>query len=311
MKTLQFFFFCCFLITITAANAQTCWSELPQIQGNKTVCIGKRSTLTATNASAYTWSTGETSAQIQIMPLAHQIYFVTVTNEKGCTAVLSQAVSVVSLALKPMQSVIIAKGKSATVGFLATQLKYEWNTAETTPQITVNPLLSTIYTVTASTRSGCSASSEVVVEVEMPSETVSETAALSESTPTNFTEKITKTVEKEIEKTGASPILTPIAETTTPKTAKIEVPRTAISMYPNPVTGSEATLKLVTTQEDLNATIVISDMWGRTLHTQHAEVFVGTNYLKLNVNGLGVGSYVVRIVSNTLRFDAQKMVKTI
>jgi Secretion system C-terminal sorting domain len=286
MHSPQFYlFFLCCIAQFSPLLAQNCWQEQPAIQGNKVVCTGKSIVLTATEATKYEWSTGETSPSIEIAPLSRQMYYVTVTNKNGCTEVLSQAVAVASLALKPMQNVVVEKGKSATVGFYANQLQYQWSNEETTPQITVKPDFTSIYTVTATTKTGCSATSEVLVEVDLPlSAAISETAAL---------EKISNPVEIQKDNTEV----------------KIEVPRTAISMYPNPIAHGDATVKVVTNVEDLNAVAIVSDLWGRTILTQRSELFMGTNYLKINTNSLATGTYVVRIVSNQLRFDAQKLVK--
>lgn len=289
MKILQFFF------TLLFANvlyAQTCWQEMPVIRGSSVLCIGKTGTLTATNGSIYAWSTGETTATIDIAPQTHQLYTVTVTNKRGCSEILTQAVSVRSLALKPMQNLDIMKGKSATIGFYATQLQYRWNTNEVTPQITVKPSFSSIYTVTASTKNGCSATSEVWVEVNDANENTAEIAI----TPPII-------IEKNIEKVAL------LEMTAIAAMPKIEVPRTAISMYPNPIANGDATVKVVTNIEDLNAIAIVSDLWGRTILTQRSEIFMGTNYIKINTNNLPTGTYVVRIASNLLRFDAQKLVK--
>jgi hypothetical protein len=293
MKTLQFLLLS--LLFSNLLSAQNCWEDakkMPTIQGSSVVCAGKTSTLTAINGSSYQWSTGETTATIDIAPQTHQLYTVTVTHRNGCSEVLTQAISVRSLALKPMQNVDIEKGKSATVGFYATQLQYRWNTDETTPQITVSPSFTSTYTVTASTKNGCSATSEVLVEV---------LAAMENATIIAATEPIM--IEKIIEKTT-------VAETTAAAfTPKIEVPRTAISMYPNPISGGDATVKVVTNVEDLNTVVIVCDLWGRTMLTQRSELFMGTNYIKINTNNLATGTYLVRIASNSLRFEAQKLVK--
>ena len=82
MKILQFLFFIGFFSN--RLYAQNCWQAQPTLQGSSVVCLGKTATLSVTSGSFYEWSTGETTASIQIEPQTHQIYSVTVTSEKGC-----------------------------------------------------------------------------------------------------------------------------------------------------------------------------------------------------------------------------------
>ena len=51
-----------------------------------TSCAGELVTLTATGGASYLWSTGETSASIDVAPAADTTYSVTVTSTEGCTA---------------------------------------------------------------------------------------------------------------------------------------------------------------------------------------------------------------------------------
>jgi type IX secretion system substrate protein len=52
---------------------------------SSTVCAGSTTTLTASGANTYTWSTGDTTAAIAITPTLNTTYTVTGTNNKGCT----------------------------------------------------------------------------------------------------------------------------------------------------------------------------------------------------------------------------------
>ncbi|MCC6282202.1 MAG: hypothetical protein IT262_16485, partial [Saprospiraceae bacterium] len=64
------------------------------ITGTNIVCSGTSTTLTASGGTSYLWSTGATTAAINVSPSALTTYTVTVTNASGCTATASDAVQV-------------------------------------------------------------------------------------------------------------------------------------------------------------------------------------------------------------------------
>src|SRR5690606_282024 len=52
---------------------------IPELLGDFTLCIGESTTLTATNGLAYLWSTGDTTASIELTPLNDSTVSVIVT----------------------------------------------------------------------------------------------------------------------------------------------------------------------------------------------------------------------------------------
>ena len=68
-----------------------------------------------------------------------------------------------------------------------------------------------------------------------------------------------------------------------------------VSTYPNPVVNSLG-LKL-NTANATKASVMISDMSGKTLLSQPIQVVEGTNNININVESLKAGTYVIRIVS--------------
>ncbi|MFN8338850.1 MAG: SdrD B-like domain-containing protein [Saprospiraceae bacterium] len=75
-------------VTIPVANAG----------GNKTICNGSNTTLTASGGGTYVWSAnGQTSATITVSPTISTTYTVTVTGSNGCTATASAIVTVTPL----------------------------------------------------------------------------------------------------------------------------------------------------------------------------------------------------------------------
>ena len=77
----------------TACNTVTV-----SISGNSSIEYGQSTTLTASGASTYMWSTGENTASITVSPASTTTYTVTGTNQYGCTGEASKTVTVSSLA---------------------------------------------------------------------------------------------------------------------------------------------------------------------------------------------------------------------
>jgi len=131
-------------------------SELPVINAGEdvTINLGESTTLTATGADTYLWSTGETTQSITVSPVETTTYSVTgFTN--GCentntVTVFLQGSTVVADA---GEDVSICEGEEVVL--IATGgVTYEWSTGETTQSITVSPTETTIYTVTVFDESG-------------------------------------------------------------------------------------------------------------------------------------------------------------
>jgi hypothetical protein len=130
------------------------------------ICSGASATLTASGASTYVWSTGQTSASISVSPTVTTTYSVTgATN--GCSTTTSVTVFVsgsISLSVAASSS-SICQGESTTLTAVGAD-NYVWNTGQTGASIVVSPSVSTTYTVTGTVLSGCSATASVSVNVK-------------------------------------------------------------------------------------------------------------------------------------------------
>jgi len=139
-----------------------------------TLCQGAQSTLTASGGTAYMWSTGDSTAAINVGSTGS--YSVTVTDANGCTDVASQAIVV-----NPLPSITIANsngldlcdGESTDLSATGGNT-YAWNTGPTTAGITVST--SGIYSVTGTDQNGCSAIASATVNVS-PNPTADFTAS--------------------------------------------------------------------------------------------------------------------------------------
>jgi hypothetical protein len=158
--------------------------EASGIANDGVVISGAPVGLTASGGSAYSWSTGDTSASIMVSPSETTTYTVTATDVTGCTGTATTTITV-----PPSQSSAISVaetsctindgkimvGNSVTL-FATSGNSFVWSTLETTASITVTPSVETAYTVTATYPNSYTASATYTVYiVEAPTATVSET----------------------------------------------------------------------------------------------------------------------------------------
>ena len=125
-------------------------NELPIVDAgsNVTISVGESTTLTATGADTYLWSTGETTQSITVSPAEATTYSVTgFTN--GCEASDSVLVSVEDLVIANAgDDVSICQGYE-TVLTASGGESYLWSTGATTQSITVSPSSTSTYSVIA------------------------------------------------------------------------------------------------------------------------------------------------------------------
>jgi hypothetical protein len=136
------------------------------LSGSQTICFGQSTTLTASGASSYTWSTGATTSSITVSPSATKTYTVTGTSSAGCTG----PGTVFSVTVNQTPTVSISGGQSICQGQSTTLTaagadSYTWSSGETTPSVTKNPTTTTSYTVTGKNSIGCSDSVSVTIIV--------------------------------------------------------------------------------------------------------------------------------------------------
>lgn len=158
-------------VTLTANGCEATdevWVNVISVQAdagpNQIICDGASITLMASGGTEYQWSTGQTQPSISVSPTSTTNYFVTVS-EGNCFVIASVEVEVVPLPVAdagPDQ--FIGSGGSAVLNASGGNT-YVWSTGETTPQISVSPLVTTTYMVTV-TIGSCSSVDEVIVYVD-------------------------------------------------------------------------------------------------------------------------------------------------
>ncbi len=135
-----------------------------QITGNN-ICNGGSTTLTASGGGTYLWSTGAVTSQITVTPTTNTGYTVTVTSTQGCTSTAFRLVTVSPLPQFTVSGTnIICRNQSTTLT-ASGNFSYLWSNGATTSSITVSPLVTTTYTVTATDVNGCSATASRQVTV--------------------------------------------------------------------------------------------------------------------------------------------------
>jgi len=151
-------------------------------------CITTSTTLTATGAGTFMWSTGETTASITVSPSTTTTYIVTVTAGNGCIA--SDAVIVTVDNAAPNGSagpdgVINCVISSATLNATG-GATYAWSNGATTASITVIPTVSTDYSVTITGANGCTSIdvATVVVDKTPPNANAGPDVIVTSSNPT-------------------------------------------------------------------------------------------------------------------------------
>jgi len=129
----------------------------------QTICPGSSATLTATGGGIYQWNTGPTTSSISVSPVTTTSYSVTVTN-LGCTASDDVTISVnTGITADAGLPQTICSGQSATLTATGGS-SYVWSNSASGASISVSPVVTTTYTVTASS-GGCSGTDDVVITV--------------------------------------------------------------------------------------------------------------------------------------------------
>ncbi|OFX67148.1 MAG: hypothetical protein A2X12_07890 [Bacteroidetes bacterium GWE2_29_8] len=133
------------------------------ISGNGTICLGESTTLIQSSKGKYLWNTGDTTAAINVAPVINTTYTMTVTY-LGVSQTDSKAVTVNSgVLINAGADVTICEGDSAKLIVNGAE-HYEWSIGSLKDNITVMPLKTFTYIVTA-IDGGCTGTDDVIVFV--------------------------------------------------------------------------------------------------------------------------------------------------
>ena len=144
---------------------------------DQTICSGESTSLTVTGIGDYLWSTNETNQTITVTPGSNTNYSVTVTNSNGCndTDDVWVFVNPKPTANATATPAIICEGATTTLSATGGD-SYTWSTGAPGASISVNPVSTTVYSVTAQNTAGCTDVANVTVTVNPnPTATISTT----------------------------------------------------------------------------------------------------------------------------------------
>jgi PKD repeat protein len=134
---------------------------------NQTLCVGQSTTLVATGAVYYVWSTGATTTTITVSPTINTNYYVTGYNASGCTGTAT-----VSVTMLPNSNAQFTSSLSGATEFFTNQstnaVSYSWNFGDGSPaDNSANPYhtysANGTYTVTLTATGPCGADTYTMV----------------------------------------------------------------------------------------------------------------------------------------------------
>lgn len=135
----------------------------------QSICSGDTVILSASGAQNYSWTPGGFGQQISVFPVSTTYYTVNGRDQNGCTDTSVVQVTV-QASISPNAGVdrSICSGDSVVLSVTGGSV-WSWSPGGQTSQtITVQPAVSTVYTVVANPGSGCSGSAMVQVVVNNP-----------------------------------------------------------------------------------------------------------------------------------------------
>jgi gliding motility-associated-like protein len=132
------------------------------------ICAGTSATLTASGASTFTWTPGPlTGSTVVVTPTTSTTYTIRGRNSQGCISNNTLSLNVTpAVTVTPASSPsIICSGSSSTLSATGAT-SYTWNPgALTGSSVTVNPTVTTTYSVTGVNALGCTNTKTVSVSV--------------------------------------------------------------------------------------------------------------------------------------------------
>jgi gliding motility-associated-like protein len=126
------------------------------------ICEGESATLNVSGGTSYLWSTGSTNASFTLSPSATDTYIVTETIT-GCADSVEVVVKDKPVLITNSPAICIGDTAILTV---SGAYSYVWSTMEIDSSITVNPTVSTTYSVLGTTN-GCTDTALAVVTVNL------------------------------------------------------------------------------------------------------------------------------------------------
>lgn len=125
------------------------------VTGNTAICNGNSTTLTASGATNYTWTSGANTAVAALSPTANTTYSVTGSFTTGCSNTRTIAVTVYSLPVIAITGSNVICAGDTTVLNATGATSYTWSTLANSNTLSVNPPSTTSYTAAGTNSNGC------------------------------------------------------------------------------------------------------------------------------------------------------------
>ena len=172
-----------YIVTYTAPSSETATTSIsvdsiPVVSAGSDVaiCNGENTILTATGATTYSWSTGQTGASITVDPTTDTTYTVTGFNG-ACSDTDSVDVTVYALPTVSITGTLTYCAGASTTLDAGSFVSYLWSNGETTQTISAT---AGNYTVTVTDSNGCSNTSAQVTVTELPLDSATVTYSASD-----------------------------------------------------------------------------------------------------------------------------------
>jgi len=312
------------LYQVSGTNSVNCVSSVSQliftqssptvvISADKTfVCSGAAVSLTATGATTYNWTNGPATAGNVVNPTSNTTYSVTgTTSPCSGTAAITINVLTPSVSASANTPSICSGGSSALHASGATSYTWVGQTSFSPGNATVNPTVTTIYTVNANTTSGtltCPSSTNITVTVfNNPTVTIAATKSVvcKSDAPIVLTAGGATTYTWSTATVSANISVHPQSTTTYTITgvdangcmntaskvitvnacngiAELSDEKNSISVYPNPSNGE------ITIQSNKDITLSLVNELGQIIRM---VALTESNNYKVSVNDLAKGIY--------------------
>jgi len=159
-------------LTTTVVSTITTSAGAVITVNSPTICAGQTANLTASGATSYSWSAGTNPTGVNtadVSPSTSTSYTVSGTTA-GCTGTAVATVTINPLPIIVVNSPSICNGITTSLTAIGAA-GYVWSTGAITSSISVNPIVTTTYSVTGTSSVGCSSSATATVSI-LPSPVV-------------------------------------------------------------------------------------------------------------------------------------------
>lgn len=149
------------------------------VSGNMTFCSGESTTLTASGANSYSWSSGQNTSSIVLTPSVPLNYTVTGTNSFGC----SQS-TVAPIVVNPLPVIGVTQSAASVcvnspATFTSTGANtYTWSNSATGTTTSFSPSVTAVYSVNGTNSFGCVGTKTFVINtIALPVLTITPVSA--------------------------------------------------------------------------------------------------------------------------------------